>query len=335
MISGAMIVRDAAATVAHAIASMRPVCDEIVVLDTGSTDSTLAAVEAKARETGCPVRLEHCVWRDDFAAARNEVQSRCRGDWIVVLDADEVLAPGDLRDRIETVPDAIDAVAVRVEAENETGAIHRFWSRRAYRRDRGRWEYPVHNQLCGIHRAVRSTAIVRTSYRGGMAARLARSIPMLEKLHAEQPGDLHAPLYLARTYAAVANWPEARRWAEIGEKCCNGRPGEESLWIVRAQAIFATDGLDAAEEMLARALAIHPDAPDLWHQGVVLSTARWIEKLGQAQHAHCHDLTTENPLDTAEDVARIQDAIDALGLGLIVARTASGAEPAGCSHAGQ
>ena len=68
--------------------SVRGVVDEIVLVDTGSTDGTMAL----ARAAGATV-LER-PWDDDFSAPRNLAAAHARGDYILMLDADERLAPG-------------------------------------------------------------------------------------------------------------------------------------------------------------------------------------------------------------------------------------------------
>lgn len=81
----AMIVRDEEAQIARVLDEAAPVCDEMVVVDTGSTDATASI----AAEHGATV---HDVgWRDDFAAARNASFAWCESDWILWLDADDVL----------------------------------------------------------------------------------------------------------------------------------------------------------------------------------------------------------------------------------------------------
>jgi tetratricopeptide (TPR) repeat protein len=81
-----MIVRDEQAFLPGALASVRGVVDEVVVVDTGSTDATVELALAAG------ARVERFVWCDDFAAARNFALERCTGDWVLVLDADERLA---------------------------------------------------------------------------------------------------------------------------------------------------------------------------------------------------------------------------------------------------
>jgi tetratricopeptide (TPR) repeat protein len=82
-----LLVRNHEASVGRAIKSALAVVDEVVVVDTGSTDNTRLIVE------GYGARVVDFTWRDDFAAARNAGLSAAYGDWVLVLDADEVLEP--------------------------------------------------------------------------------------------------------------------------------------------------------------------------------------------------------------------------------------------------
>ena len=80
-----MIVKDAEATLGACLASVADLVDEMIVVDTGSTDRTRAvAMRAGAR-------VIDFAWVDDFSAARNESIRHATGDWIFWLDADERL----------------------------------------------------------------------------------------------------------------------------------------------------------------------------------------------------------------------------------------------------
>jgi tetratricopeptide (TPR) repeat protein len=84
-----MIVRDEERHLGRTLASVQPIADEIVVVDTGSVDATIAV----ARTHGASVFTFD--WADDFSLARNFSISRASGQWILILDADEVLATRD------------------------------------------------------------------------------------------------------------------------------------------------------------------------------------------------------------------------------------------------
>ncbi|MBD2313912.1 tetratricopeptide repeat protein [Desertifilum sp. FACHB-1129] len=81
------IVKNEEASLMNCLMSVKDVVDEMVVLDTGSTDRTVAIAKAFGATVG------FYPWQDDFAAARNESLKFATGDWILVLDADEVLKP--------------------------------------------------------------------------------------------------------------------------------------------------------------------------------------------------------------------------------------------------
>ncbi|MEZ0373175.1 MAG: glycosyltransferase, partial [Candidatus Sericytochromatia bacterium] len=82
-----MIVRDEADCLAACLASVMPLDPELVVVDTGSHDETPAIA------AGFGARVLHHPWNDDFAGARNVSLAQARGDWILVIDADEHLDP--------------------------------------------------------------------------------------------------------------------------------------------------------------------------------------------------------------------------------------------------
>jgi len=84
-LSVCIIGRDEAGLVGRSIQSVNEIAREVIFVDTGSTDRSAAV----AYQMGASVY--HCPWDDDFAAARNFAIGKARSEWILVLDADEVL----------------------------------------------------------------------------------------------------------------------------------------------------------------------------------------------------------------------------------------------------
>lgn len=80
-----MIVKDGGAALGRCLASVAPFVDRILLGDTGSGDGS----PALARGFGAEVVAIR--WEEDFSRARNRVLEQAQCDWILVLDADEIL----------------------------------------------------------------------------------------------------------------------------------------------------------------------------------------------------------------------------------------------------
>lgn len=87
-ISACIIVKNEEQVIARCLESYHMAVDEIIVVDTGSTDQTVDI----AKRFGA--KLFHFTWIDDFSAAKNYAIAQAKGDWIVFLDADEYFANG-------------------------------------------------------------------------------------------------------------------------------------------------------------------------------------------------------------------------------------------------
>jgi glycosyltransferase involved in cell wall biosynthesis len=88
-VSLCMIIKDEAEHLPRCLHNAKPVVDEIVVVDTGSRDRSADIAQAFG------ARVFHQPWQNDFSKARNYSLSKATGDWIFVLDGDEVIAPQD------------------------------------------------------------------------------------------------------------------------------------------------------------------------------------------------------------------------------------------------
>ena len=84
-LSVCMIVKNEEQRLSQCLDSVRSLADEIIIVDTGSSDRTISI--AKKYQS----RIFHFVWCDDFALARNYAIAQAKGKWILVIDADEVL----------------------------------------------------------------------------------------------------------------------------------------------------------------------------------------------------------------------------------------------------
>jgi glycosyltransferase involved in cell wall biosynthesis len=96
-----MIVKNEARCLARCLKSIAPVVDEMIVVDTGSTDGTIAIAK------DFNAKISHFNWVDDFSAARNFSLDQSTGGWILILDADEYAAKNlgqEIREFIQSEP---------------------------------------------------------------------------------------------------------------------------------------------------------------------------------------------------------------------------------------
>jgi glycosyltransferase involved in cell wall biosynthesis len=88
-ISLCMIVKNEEEHLAQCLMSVKSIVSEMIVVDTGSTDKTKAIASALG------AKVFDFPWAYDFSEARNYSLSKASGNWILVLDADEIVSPSD------------------------------------------------------------------------------------------------------------------------------------------------------------------------------------------------------------------------------------------------
>jgi hypothetical protein len=145
-----MIVKNESATLARCLGSVKDIVDEIIVVDTGSADGTQDIARAHGAQ------LIQSIWEHDFSRARNQSLKPATGAWILVLDADEYLLPGDavaLRELIAGHTDAsghasaaFQLVMQDLSADGRPGMLAHI-TRLFPNRPDVRFEWPIHEQV--------------------------------------------------------------------------------------------------------------------------------------------------------------------------------------------
>jgi tetratricopeptide (TPR) repeat protein len=152
MIAVCLIVKDAAGTLERCLASVQPYVDEVVVYDTGSTDGTVELLDKLARaDGGARIVVERGEWRDDFSWARERSFALASADWLMWLDADDVLVGGkELQSLVLAAPRELDGFVVLYDCErDESGYVtQQVWRVRLVRKETGfQWHGLVHEGL--------------------------------------------------------------------------------------------------------------------------------------------------------------------------------------------
>ena len=223
-VSLCMIVRDEEANISKCLEGVRGLFDEMIIVDTGSTDATKSIAE----EFGA--KVFDFPWTDDFAAARNESRRHASGRWIFWLDADDrvdEIARGRLRNLFahldkydeERIPVFMISVLSKC-ADEETPFI--MSQARMFRNEpQVRWEGRIHERLnctescdqIAIHPT--EVTICHEGYAdAGLRARKQfRELRLLELDYLINPDDPMTLFYLARIHLWQNHPTEAIRFA--------------------------------------------------------------------------------------------------------------------------
>ncbi len=192
LLSASIIVRDEADFLRSCLASITEVCDEIVVVDTGSVDESVEV----AREFGAVTDVR--PWDGDFAAARNRALDMCTGEWILYIDADEQLEMANVQAARAELRARTDAVALRLWFRSRPifspYREFRLWRHRADVRFHGR----IHETMVpdlrrisdGEGLVIGTTDAFRLThygYEGDQTRKHRRNLPMLEQRVVEFP----------------------------------------------------------------------------------------------------------------------------------------------------
>lgn len=260
-VSVTMIARNEQATLPCALASVAGLADDVVIVDTGSTDDTVRI----ARDAGATV-IEGGDRRHK-AQERNRAADASTGDWIVVLDCDERIAdPAGVREALETT-DA-DGVYIRLEYRDEANrATLGYPQMRCWRRGAYRYRYRAHEVPCAT-RAVKETHTAHVWEHRPPAERewKAEHLLMLLLMDCEEcPGEPRPVYYLGRQYMYIGAYRMAvttlERYLSMSKRGEWGRSdayGDIAIcWQHMAQP-------DKAEAALMAAIQENPARRDWW-----------------------------------------------------------------------
>lgn len=141
-----MIVKNEESILENSLTSLRDVCDEIVIVDTGSNDNTIEIARRYADT------IDYFEWMDDFAAARNFATSLCTHDYIMTWDADYLL-PNNSAAIIQRLKlnDFADHNLIQcrwfTEFDSQSKPTRGMWRELIFRKRDYEWKSPIHNYL--------------------------------------------------------------------------------------------------------------------------------------------------------------------------------------------
>lgn len=260
-ISLCMIVKNEEHSLANCLESVAALMDEIIIVDTGSTDSTTAIAK---RFTD---KVYHFEWCDDFAAARNYSLSLASCDYAMWLDADDVILPQDrellkktISELWETKPDVV-FMPYNVGFD-ESGRLTLSYQReRIIRMGRGLWfEGEIHEAIPPRGRMIYSKAAV--THRKIHVNEPGRNLRIFEKM--VDSGKRLSPRH--KYYFARELWYAGRLTDALGYYAM----------VIEDPDAWSENRISACLEssMILSSMQRHGDALELLHKSLLLGTLR-------------------------------------------------------------
>lgn len=189
-ISACVIVKNEEKNITQWLNNMRQIADEIIVVDTGSTDNTLTILE------NAGITPYHFTWCNDFSVAKNYAIQQATGDWIVFLDADEYFDVSSVqlfrtemtRYHANKKIGAIMCQLVNIDIDNRDKIIDTVIQVRIFRNTKDiYYKNPVHEQLVTkpgkyIMQKCFDLQIIHTGYSASILRKKAeRDLPILQQ----------------------------------------------------------------------------------------------------------------------------------------------------------
>lgn len=275
-ISACYIAKNEAKNLAKSIKSLKNQVNEIVVVDTGSTDNTMAV----ARKLGAKV---YCFpWQDDFSKARNFALSKAKGDWLILLDADEYFTAktaGNIRQVIRQAKQVDGLLVQLVNFDVDKAEVQNYFNAlRMVRKQAGlHYEGMIHEELKlsgdNTMKLAQVPANMLEIYHTGYATsvsqqKIKRNLQMLQQAVAKGQSEESLARYFCDCYFGLDDMKKCEYygWMEI-------RKGRQSLNFGsrchRVLMNYYGQRSDAESMAKRRQLAEisveqYPEVPDFW-----------------------------------------------------------------------
>ena len=278
-LSLAMMVKNEERFLEDALLSAKNWVDEMVVVDTGSTDRTVEIAN------DCGAKVSYFEWPNDFSKARNETIRRSNGDWIAILDADERFR-GDHPQRIRELlkPSSTwpyQAIMLNVVNQRLDGSTtHTFFSPRIFPRHPDLGYYGrIHNCFGSLSMQkekefefiqCNGLEIIHLGYDQEVYReknKESRNLTLLEAAVREEPEVDRYRYYLGLEYSMLKRYDEAKRMLETVFELSQVEPMcHRQTQLAYLQCLF--DMQAPFEQLLTQAVTILDSTPqeaDAWY----------------------------------------------------------------------
>jgi glycosyltransferase involved in cell wall biosynthesis len=300
-----MIVKNEEQLLARCLESVKDVVDEIIIVDTGSDDGTLAIAATYQASI-----IQH-NWQNNFALARNVGLEHATGEWILVLDADEELE-SQTRAEIRSVIANTDAdgIQMRVRSFMPAGDLQKYddvhITRLFRNRPEFRYEQVIHEQIqpaikhnggtvLGTELTILHYGYARRTVQG-RDSRAIRNLKLLENALAASPNDPYLQFQIGVTHKSLGNqelaYASLRKVLDMDYQTLSNAVLDK-LYMKLAQSALAKNEYSSAVEYAKASLARNPNnvislyviSLTYMFQGNIEEAYRYFRRIRQSPNA--------------------------------------------------
>ncbi|WP_108669005.1 glycosyltransferase family 2 protein [Peribacillus acanthi] len=270
-ISGCVIAKNEEQFIENCLDSLKKVCDEIIFVDTGSTDRTIEI----AKELG--VQIYHYKWIDNFSAAKNYAISKAKGEWIIFLDADEYLV--DTRKEVYSELalnsknyDSILCEIINVDEHNDIQSSH--IGNRFFRKDNFiKFEGMIHEDLRkkgDLLKSINGSNYMKIIHKGYSREQIQnknkfeRNLKLLLKQLDKDPENPAIYYYIADTYGLEKDFEKQYEYCKksISKGQINQLGFAELPYILLIQSMIDSKSFASSIQFeINKAIKIFPESP--------------------------------------------------------------------------
>ncbi len=289
-LSFCVICKNEEAKIQRCIASVKEVVDEIVVVDTGSTDRT---VEIAKSEGATVYTIE---WENDFAKARNKALEKVKGDWVIFLDADEHVAKESLP-YIKVYIDMCevnnqDVILIDSINYNDNGIISTLKLPKIFRRDKKMiYEGSIHERLIHVDRQLKALDCSKKIivFHDGFDSKVMndknkseRNGSLLLKEIEIDPNNSNLHYYIAENYEVQSNFEKSLEHALIATQKGTftlAGTGQRSYVKILSAGLRLNKDLEFMKQHYEKAITYDSQYPDYdWYYGAYLCAHEEMDK---------------------------------------------------------
>jgi len=276
-ISACVIAKNEEHNIGSCLASIQNIVDEIIVVDTGSTDQTIQIAASYG------AKVYNYEWQQDFSAAKNYALKQAQGEWIIFLDADEYF----IEESCQTLKfclkkiyadkkyDAIGVRIINIDKDQADKELSSFFTVRIFRnRNNLQYKNVIHEELFNMEGPLKiftQDQIILPVYHTGYSSsiivqKLKRNLAVILQEIAVYGEQFKHYRYLCDCYHGLGDYAQTIKYGRLHIESKLSSLGSESIVYNKVIDALICSQSNAAEikAEIERAIQVFPDLPDFY-----------------------------------------------------------------------